>query len=255
MNLGELLEELRENILHDRSDQIAGDSDQLWSDKTLVRYIDQAERKFARESLILRDGRTPEVTRLQTRMLQREYPLHPSVIAVISARCNHDRADLARAGHSSFDTYHVPDTYFFDPSSLSSLPPGKMVAFDTDEGLGDDGEGSLSSMIFRVYPSPDGVHAQEIRLRVLRLPVNRLTLDNLDASPEVPEDHHLDILDWAAYLALRIVDLDAGAPDRAKEFKTSFEEHVAEAKKIAMWKLFTPMQWGFGRNGFSWESN
>ena len=51
MNLGDLLEELRENILHDRSDRIAGDTDQLWSDRTLVRYINEAERKMAREAL------------------------------------------------------------------------------------------------------------------------------------------------------------------------------------------------------------
>ena len=263
MNLGDLLEELRENILHDRSDRIAGDTDQLWSDRTLVRYINEAERKMAREALLLRDGTTREVTHIYTKAFQREYPLHNSVIAVISARCfansslglKDDRADLARAGHASFDTYHVPDRYFFDPSSLSGLQPGKIVAFDTDEYLSENDEGSLSKMTFRTYPAPVTAHVQPIHLRVLRMPLNRLMLGDKDAYPEIPEDHHLDMLDWAAYLALRIVDLDGGDPERAEEFKTSFEAHVLEAKKIMMRKLFSVSEWGFGRNGWSYETN
>lgn len=263
MNLGDLIEELRENILHDSSDRVSGDCDRLWSDKTLVRYINEAERKMAREALLLRDGTTREATRIYTVANQREYPLHNSVIGVLSARCfgndtlslPDDRADLARAGHAAFNTYHVPDRYFFDPSSLSGLPPGKIVAYDTDEYLSPNDEGSLSKMTLRTYPAPDAAHVQPIHLRVIRLPLNRLTLEDLDAYPEIPEDHHLDMLDWAAYLALRIVDLDKGDPERAEEFKTSFTAHVAEAKKEVMRKLFTPSQWGFGRNGFSWEQN
>jgi hypothetical protein len=30
---------------------------------------------------------------------------------------------------------------------------------------------------------------------------------------------------------------------------------VAEAKKVAMRKMFAVSNWGFGRNGFSWEIN
>jgi len=253
MNLEELLDELRHNILHDRSDQIAGDSDQLWSDRTLIRYINEAERRMARQALILRDAVTPEATLIQTVAGQKFYALHPSVIAVISAKCHGDVADLARAGHAALSTYHTPDTYFFDPSSLSVLPPGKMVAYSTDEGLLQDDAGTVRVVTFRAYPAPDATHVQAIHLRVIRTPLRKLR--NLQDIPEIPEDHHLDMLDWAAYLALRIVDHDAGDPDRAAEFKASFQAHVDEAKKLAMRKMFTPAPWGFGRNGFSWEGN
>lgn len=246
---------LRDNILHDRSHQVAGDSDKLWSDETLVTYINEAQDRMAREALMIRDNSTPEVVWLQTRAFEREYTLHPSVIAVISAKCQHDRADLARAGHSQFNTYRMPDPYFFDPSSLSALPPGKMVAYDTDEGVSPDSQGSMGVMQFRAYPAPDPVHVQAIHLRVVRMPLRPFTLDDKELSPEIPREHHMDMLDWAAYLALRIVDLDAGAPDRAEEFRLSFEAHVKEAKNIAMRKLFSPSQWGFGRNGFSWVTD
>lgn len=253
MNLGELVQELRENILHDRSNRVAGASDQLWSDATLVRYIDEAQRRLAREGLVIRDANHPDVTTVNLVAGVDEYPLHPSVLAVISARQEGDTADLARAGHAAFQTYRQPDTYFFDPSSLSALPPGKPLAFSTDEYLRMDEDGSTGTVNLRVYPVPAAGQLAPIKLRVVRLPVERLSVKNLYGVPEVPEIHHLEMLDWAAYLALRIVDTDGGMPNRAMEFRTSFEDTVRKARNAAMRKMFAPLQWGFGRNGFSWE--
>lgn len=253
MDLGELLDELRNGILRDQGDQVSGDTDKLWPDARLIRYINEAERRLAREALVIRDGYTPEVTQVNLVTGQRFYPLHQSVIAVVSARYQTDMADLARAGHSAFGTYRIPDTLFFDPSNLNTINPGKVLAYDTDEGLAQNDAGNVQTMILRTYPTPDVQHLGVIRLRVVRMPLNKLR--NLNDTPEVPEDHHIDMLDWAAYLALRIVDLDQGAPDRAAEFRQSFEAHVAEAKKIAMRKLFTPLTWGFGRNAWGWEGN
>lgn len=254
MNLQELLTELRENILHDRSDRVAGTPDYLWSDATLVRYINEAQKRLARRGLVIRDGTTAEVTQVALVAGQNEYPLHPSVLAVMSVRLTGDNADLARAGHAAFDTYHMPDPYFFDPSQIAQLPPGKPLAFATDEYLSADDYDSVSVPTLRIYPMPsDAYDGQIIRLRVVRLPLEELSLSRPTASPEVPSDHHLEMLDWAAYLALRIVDIDGGMPARANEFRASFEDHVKNARNAAMRKLFTPLQWGFGRNGFTWE--
>lgn len=254
MNLSELLQELRENILYDRSDRVAGADPFLWSDATLVRYINEAQRRFARKSLIIRDGTSTDATLITLRDGVTEYALHPSVMGVLSARFAGDLADLARAGHSPLGTYHQPDTYFFDPASLSSLQPGKPLAFTTDEYLGVDDNDSVSVVTLKVYPAPTADQDGEtIRLRVVRLPLEPLTINNLYAAPEIPEDHHLEMLDWAAYLALRIVDVDAGNANRAAEFRASFDLHVKAARDNVMRKLFTPLQWGFGRNGFTWE--
>lgn len=254
MNLSDLLQELRENILYDRSDRVAGADPFLWSDATLIRYINEAERRFARHALVIRDKTTPDVTTVTLREGVSEYTLHASVLAVLSARYAGDTADLARAGHSALDTYRQPDTYFFDPSSLSAAQPGKPLAFATDETLGEDDNASIAAVTLRVYPVPGPDQAgQTVQLRVVRLPINPLTSANMYAVPEIPEDHHLEMLDWAAYLALRIVDVDMGNPARANEFRASFEAHVKAARTNAMRKLFAPLQWGFGRNGFTWE--
>ena len=54
-------------------------------------------------------------------------------------------------------------------------------------------------------------------------------------------------------LALRIVDVDGGMPALGDKFKATFEENVTLARNAALRKIFTPLQFGFGRNGFSWE--
>ena len=254
MKLSELLDELRDGILHDVSNQIAGASDYLWTDARLVRYINEAQRRFARLSLTIRDATTPEVCNVVLRAGQSQYDLHPSVLAVISARKDGDNADLVRAGHTVFDTYRTPDPLYFDPSSLAAVPPGKPIAYSTDEALLVDDDGQNSTMSMRIYPAPSTTYdKQVVRLRVIRLPLNDLIPQRMNAVPEVPTSFHLDMLDWAAYLALRKVDTDAGNPDMAAAFKKSFGEHVASAKREMMRKLFAPMQFGFGRGGWSWE--
>lgn len=254
MNLGDLMTELRENILHDRTDRISGSSDYLWSDATLVRYIHDAQVQLALRALVIRDATTPDVTRVTLRTGVVDYELHTSVLAVTSGRLAGDRGDLARTGHAMLNTYIPPDTMFFDPDSASALQPGKPVAFATDESVSESEGGGAGRVNMRVYPTPtaeyDGV---VINLRVIRLPMHELRVADLCAELEVPQEHHLGILDWAAYLALRLDDIDAGSPKRALEFRQSFDLLVTEARRNAMRKMRAPPKFRFGGNGFSWE--
>lgn len=252
MNLGELLNELRVNILNDRSDRVAGSSDYLWTDETLVNYINIAQRRFARRSLCLRDSKTAEVCQITLATGQTEYTLHPSVIAVISARLEDDVQDLRRGGHSVFSTYQQQDTFFFDVNQLATYPPAKPFAFSTDETLDEDDNGAISTVVMRVYPAPSAdYNGKKVYMRVVRLPLDKLSINEQQA--ELPEDHQMEMLDWAAYLALRIADHDAGDAPRAENYAKSFEAHVQAARNAAMRKFFAPTTWGFGRNGYAWE--
>lgn len=244
---------LKNNILYDRSDRVAGTPDWLWSDETLIAYINESQRRFARLGLVIRDG-SSDVTRVTLQTGVNIYALDPSILAVMSARYPGDNADLARGGHNAFDTYRKPDPYWFDPSMLEQRGPGKPLAYSTDEQVSGDDYDSQSVVNLRLYPVPDvAQNGQVLQLRVVRLPLDELTSANLNAVPEIPRDHHLEMLDWAAYLALRIVDVDAGMPSRAMEFKAMFEENVAKAKNNFLRKTFAPAQWSFGRDNFSWE--
>jgi hypothetical protein len=93
-------------------------------------------------------------------------------------------------------------------------------------------------------------------MRVARVPLTMLSLSQPEGVPEIPEAHHMDILNWAAYLALRGTDLDVAggaAWDRAKEFRAAFDDAVSDMKRDAQSKMFRPLQWAFGRNGWSYE--
>ena len=70
-------------------------------------------------------------------------------------------------------------------------------------------------------------------------------------APEVPEDYHLGLLDWAAYRALRNVDSDADAIAAADKYKDAFMDMVEQARTDTLRKTFAPLQWGFGRNAFT----
>lgn len=255
MRLDELLDELREGILNDRTDRTAGTSDYLWTDARLIRYINEAQRRFAVQSLILRDASTPEVTEFILVEGQQDYVLHEAVIAVVSAKVSTHTADLRRVGHSLLSMHSPVGDMTYDPSAFTWMQPGAPVAYSTEEGLSDQRADGWSQVSLRVYPVPDADAAgTTIKMQVIRKPLEQLTVNNLCAVPEIPEDHHLEMLDWAAYLALRIVDDDAGSERRAAEFARSFQVHVTEARKVAMRKLFAPLPWGFGRHGFAWET-
>lgn len=256
MTLGELLQLLRGSILNDRSDRVEGSSDYLWTDETLVAYIAEAQRRLAVHGLVLRDATTNEATLVTLVEGQATYTLHEAVIAVVSAKLSARDADLTRVGHSTLAAYRQPSDNWVDPASFAALSNGPTLAYTTDEGLSATLSDSFSDITLRVYPTPGADQdGDTVRLRVVRKPLEALNANNLSAVPEVPEDHHIEMLDYAAYLALRIVDDDAGSPKRAEEFRATFERNVKLARDAAMRKMFAPLEWGFGRGGFSWVGN
>lgn len=254
VTLTELLSLLRNAILNDRSARTGGSSDYLWTDETLITYINEAQRRFAVQGLVLRDGTTKEVTQVTLKAGVETYALHPAVLAIVSAKLTTQNADLTRVGHSTLAAYRSPTDSWTDPAGYLTLPPGLPLAFSTDEQLSDAETGTLSQVTMRVYPKPSAAEdGQIIQLRVVRKPIETLRASAMSATPEIPEDHHIEMLDYAAYLALRIVDDDAGAPRRAAEFRATFDRNVADARRQALRKMFAPMEWGFGRGGWSWS--
>lgn len=252
MTLGDLLDELRNNVLRDRSDIIAGDTDSLWSDETLLRYIGDAERRFARQSLIIRDATTPQVTQVVLKNGVVTYPLHRSVLSVLSAKYSTNTFDMQRTGHALLLQSTPPEFLSFDPADPFNYPPGPPIAFYTDETTV---YATKQRVTMSVYPTPgpdqDG---QIVYMRVARLPLTSYanTLDNLNCESDLPEDYQLDVLEWAAYRAQRTFDGDAGAPTSAEQHKKRFEEAVAEAQAEVKRKIFTNIGIHYGMNGFSW---
>jgi hypothetical protein len=94
---------------------------------------------------------------------------------------------------------------------------------------------------------------KRVLLRTSRLPMERFSLSKLSAPAEIDEDWQLDMLEWAAWRALRNWDLDAEDRKKADQHKTRFNEAVAECRhEVEIRKMHAPPTWGFGQNGFTY---
>jgi len=249
MTLTQLLEELRANLLRDSSTLKSGPPDQFWSDDTLVRYINEAHHKFARRTLCIKDSTTPEVVEVVLVEKQRIYTLHPSILYVTSARHEDGRADMMRSSHSIIWALANPftDSVDWSSSTIGAIP----LRFTTDEGLQVDDEHQIR---FAVDPEPDDKQkGKRIYLRTSRLPLEPFSVSKMNVAAEIPEDWQLDMLEWAAWRALRNWDLDAEDRRKADQHKTRFNEAVLECRhEVEIRKMHAPPNWSFGQNGWTY---
>lgn len=229
MILRDILGELRRNILRDASTAANGQEvdDSIWTDDALLLYIRDAEEKFASQTLCLRDSRTAAVAHIILVADQEEYEIDRRVVSVLSAQF--DGRNIL--GHTNWGTRFGADSQL--TPNTSYRPPqqtGEPRVYYTDR----------DTSFLGVYPVPTAAEAGKIiRLQVARRPLVPLTKSNLDAEPEIPEQWHLDLIEWAAWRALRNHDNDldndpaaiALVRSRFEQHRTRFEAAVAECKR------------------------
>lgn len=240
MQVLELLDELRGGMLRDVSTLTAGVPDQLWTDTRLIRYINDAEVQFARRTQVLRDATTSAVTRIPLVAGVSEYPIHASILSVMSVRYNTDATDLPKTNHNTLDTRAPAESLWFDVNNLSIVAPGRPRAHAMDQAF----------RTLRVYPAPTAAEAGNLLyLRVTRLPITPLTTTT--QTPEVPAEYHLGMLEWAASLAMANHDADIAdyiegqIITPSEKHSTKFDKVVADAITDLKRNMFAPMQWDF----------
>lgn len=217
MNLNELLHELRTNMLRDVSDAVSADEDDLlWTDPSLVRYLNDGYFRFCRLTEYIQDATTPAVVEIALQTGVVDYPMHPSVLRVMSAQLGNMTIPV-----SSYDTYAGTQE---DTAALT-----RHIVSDKTGLYGvipDYGIGSLRT----IGVPGDDEDGKTLRLRVRRYPINKLDLNAPEAELELPEHMHLDIAEWAAFRAYRNHDADAEAGAKASAHSTRFQRAVDEAK-------------------------
>lgn len=250
MDLTEAFAELRTGILRDEANLEVGPDDHLWLDTSIIRYMNYIQKMWARKTLTLRDSDTPEVVQVTLATGVSQYTLHAAVRAVLSARYDTNEVDLPRAGHPALSAVAPLCDDWFDVNSTQTTQPGVPRAFSTDEGL-DLPENS--SVKLRVFPTPSSdANGKRLYLRTARMPLDELALTDMSAEFEVPEEHHLAILDGVAWRCYVNDDRD-GASAKADACKARFDLAMADAVREQRAKMYQPMRWGFGRNGFTWS--
>lgn len=228
MNTGELLTELRHNILRDVSGAISVDEqDLLWTDPSLLNYLNDGYFRFCRLTEYLQDATTASVVEVLIEEGVVDYPLHQSIIRVQSARLDNLTVPITSQDRA---TGAMEDTAAHSQYLLTPVPG--LFAVQPDYQIGS----------LRTVGVPSAKEAGKVlRLRVTRYPLEPLSLSDPTLSPELPAHMHLDLLEWAAFRALRNHDADGESMGKASAHSTQFQRAVDEAKKEMSAREFSHM--------------
>lgn len=232
MKLSELLDHVSKHILDDRTSMLNGSPDSVWSDEALVRYFRAAEEIFCRKAWVLKDSTTAACCSITLVAAQKDYALHSSVLRVLSVTPDDTDLDLVRA---SYDTMrprmndHPVDGFDVNVTYIDA--PGRPMWFSTDSAV----------RTLRLRPAPSAAEVALIgtlNLRVARMPITALSVDRLDSEPEIPDEYHMDLCNYAAGMALSHPNVDGQGRREAKDYLNMFfaslrsargDMHVAEA--------------------------
>lgn len=234
MNVGELLEELRENVLADISDEVKTSADgQLWSDSTLVRAIADGQLQFATRTLCLRSESVAELCDIQLVPDQEMYAMSPKVISVYGARVFYPPEGSAPNVRTRID--HLDQVSY---GTLMTSGRGDVLVGGAVRTVATTGR--CAPAVFYtdretnrigVYPAPS--EALLLRLRVAHRPLRRYSANDLTTELEIPEEHHMDVLEYAAWRCLRNHSADSEDIPKASTHKRAFDAAVEELRRTA----------------------
>lgn len=242
MKLEEMLEYTGKEYLDDRTDLLDGDPDSLWSDTTLVRYFNEGQKHLARRAwAIIETGVAPAgLIALSTGKVI--YDLHKSILRVFDATPTTQLAPLGRADDINLRNPYPPSSDAFDIGEQAAIAgntmsiPGAPLAIATDVG----------TKQMRVAPPPAAAQAGlQISLKIARLPICDLDISKPTASPEVGDEYHLWLCDYAAGRCLTMPNVDGQFRTIGKELLDTWADNVREARQDRQRANLGGDRWGF----------
>lgn len=195
MNVGELVEHIRSDVLRDEA------TPPLWSDALLVRYLNEAIDQFTIRTHCLQDE-TSTFTTVETVPGVTDYPLDPRIVFVAEVVDVERGAVLRDRSRTRVGFRSIT---------------GRPVSYRLD----------ASHSKLKLYPTPDDEY--ELQMLVARKPLEPLVNDTDE--PEIPEHFHLKLCDWVAYRCLRNNDPDGGKMMDAEPFRVDWEMTLRDAKR------------------------
>jgi len=196
MNLEELVEHVRLYYLRD------SDPPFLWPAKELVRYFNDAQRLFARHTHCIVDS-SSDFTLLTTSSGTADYVLDQRIIYV------YEVYDSVGSKLSRWSRQRLP----------RSRHLGEPKCFTQDVGVHS----------IRLSPTPDDVY--ELSMFVARLPLRDMASEY--DTPEIPEEYHLALCDYVAYMAVRNNDTESSETQAGANFREDWEIKLRDAKRNA----------------------
>lgn len=236
MNLREMLAATARDFLDDRTDLVDGEADSIFSDETLVRYFNAAEQRLCRRAWVLQDIGHPQAGVVVLVTDKATYKLHKSVLAVLSATPADTDFPLNRSSDNVVLGVRTPEQDFWDVNRITAFTPGRPLAITADAG----------TRTVRFVPTPSSTeNGLRIGLKVARMPYCPLSLSDLNACPEVPEEWHLLLCEYAAGKCLMHPNVDASAKTEGRNILADVEAKIKEARQEMNRLMLAEAKWVF----------
>lgn len=174
-------------------------TDQLWTDAELNEYINDAENQSCKIADLLIDSTTASISDITLVNGTGTYSISPLILKIF-------RAFVDGAAYPLIQT---------TKRVLDLTIPSWASAFGDERSfyVGDTNK-------ITIYKKPDG--AGTLRLTVSRLPLVVLSVDG--DIPEIDEQYHNGMADWALYRAYSKQDSKTLDPEKAEIHKNAFNE-------------------------------
>lgn len=225
MKLSELIDVVREVHVSDTSRQISGVPDALKSPSTYALLFDQAQNEFARRTWCFKD-KTSSICTIPLVVDDKDYAYDSKIIAVLGLRLSDTRIEMPSADEFMQNGGQVVSDPLAFLEGMAPAPynvnSGRPRTYSLD--------GETRTITFDRAPTSD-LSGVSIKLRVVRLPINSLSGENLDATPEVPSEYHYALTYFVAKEVLGGADLDVGEQRAAAAMAAKWEEAVERARR------------------------
>lgn len=206
----------------------------LWSEDEIYRYMDQAQREFARKTDCFLDATTASVTQIAITANQALVTLSPLVTKV-------RRGELA----SNFNTVKATTLAEMDEGAVIGSDYGRVVPTQWRSATGEPRWAVTDYQPGKLLLVPKPVIADTLSLAVFRLPLNTLTSSST-VLEVIDEDHQYGLRLFMEHLAYLKQDAETYNPKRSKNAKDEWAEFIADAKRSFRRKRYTPKAIAYG---------
>ncbi len=234
--------------LDDRQELVDGDPDFLWGDSFLTRNFNEAQRILCRRAWVIIETGVAPAGVLVLATGKALYTMHKSVLRVFDATPSSQVLPLGRGEDIQLRDPFLTQQSLSDDWGAYEIGEAASLAGNTNTTNGvvlaiasDAGTRTL-----RVSPTP--LAAQNgiiVALKVARMPVNLLTLDNTEGEPEVPDEFHMSLCTYAAGKALTQPNVDGQQKADGRALIAEFLETVREARQERIRAEMGGNRWSF----------
>ncbi|MDD3885166.1 MAG: hypothetical protein PHW66_09605 [Gallionella sp.] len=248
MTLDDMLTYTASELLDDRTELVTGDNDDLWSDSYLVRQFNEAQKILCRRAWVIVEYGSIPAGSITLRTGVSVYPLHKSVLRVYDGTPTTQTAPLGRTEDINLRDTSVVTPYPADAFNAVELGQAASLAggLATLSGAPLAFASDAASRTLRVFPPPTSTqNGVKVYMKVARLPIKELSLDDMDAEPEVPAEFHLQICEYAAGKALTLPNVDADQKPEGRRLLAAFDQVVKEARQERQRAEASAYRWNF----------